>query len=168
MWQHPILFLSEVPLSDLQKILEFIYCGEVQVQQKRLASFLKSAELLKINGLNDSLRQSRHDRNSDTGNRNCETETLISNRRKKRRKVGVNFLLQNGRIWKEQKQKKATTKSVEIYHIKFLAEPNLPNFSFFISFFCSSKHIFFRILGKLFTPDARSPRRIQFPTILSL
>ena len=123
MWQHPILFLSEVPLSDLQKILEFIYCGEVQVQQKRLASFLKSAELLKINGLNDSLRQSRHDRstadslrqsrhdrNSDTGNRNCETETLISNRRKKRRKAGVNILLQNGRIWKEQKRKKVTKK----------------------------------------------------------
>ena len=122
MWQHPILFLSDVPLSDLQKILEFIYCGEVQVQQKRLASFLKSAELLKINGLNDSLRQSRHDRstadmrqsrhdrNSDTGNRNCETETLISNRRKKRRKAGANILLQNGRIWKEQKQKKVTKK----------------------------------------------------------
>ena len=141
MWQHPILFLSEVPLSDLQKILEFIYCGEVQVQQKRLASFLKSAELLKINGLNDSLRQSRHDRNSDTGNRNCETETLISNRRKKRRKAGVNILLQNGSIWKEQKQKKATKKVLKFIILRFWLRLNCP-ISHFLSAFSALLNTF--------------------------
>jgi len=57
LWQHPILFL-EVPFQDLQKILEFVYYGEVQVPQKRLQSFLKSAEVLKINGLNDQIPQS--------------------------------------------------------------------------------------------------------------
>jgi len=58
LWQHPILFLADVPFQDLQKILEFVYYGEVQVPQKRLQSFLKSAEILKINGLIDSVPQS--------------------------------------------------------------------------------------------------------------
>jgi len=55
LWQHPILFLSEIPFVDLQKILEFIYCGEIQIPQKKLTSFLKSAESLKINGLNENI-----------------------------------------------------------------------------------------------------------------
>lgn len=55
LWQHPILFLVDVPFQDLQKILEFVYCGEVQVPQTGLPSFLKSAEILKINGLIDKI-----------------------------------------------------------------------------------------------------------------
>jgi len=51
LWQHPILFLTNVPFGDLQKILEFVYRGEVQVTQQDLSSFLKSAEILQISGL---------------------------------------------------------------------------------------------------------------------
>ena len=78
LWQHPILFLTEVPFVDLQKILEFVYCGEIQLPQKRLGSFLKSAEILKINGLVDQLRNNHynHDQTVDTH----------SSKRKKRRK----------------------------------------------------------------------------------
>ena len=78
LWQHPILFLTEVPFVDLQKILEFVYCGEIQLPQKRLGSFLKSAEILKINGLVDQLRNNHynHDQTVDTN----------SSKRKKRRK----------------------------------------------------------------------------------
>jgi len=83
LWQHPILFLSEIPFGDLQKILEFIYCGEVQIPQKKLGSFLKSAEILKINGLKHSVRQNRTEEH--TNNFEYE-EHLILNRRKKRRK----------------------------------------------------------------------------------
>ena len=85
LWQHPILFLSEIPFSDLQKILEFIYCGEVQIPQKKLGSFLKSAEILKINGLNESLRHKRAEQNLVN---NFDYEEPL-NRRKKRRKESV-------------------------------------------------------------------------------
>ena len=50
-WQHPILFLRDVPFVDLYTILEFIYMGEVNVGQSDLTSFRKTAELLKIKGL---------------------------------------------------------------------------------------------------------------------
>ena len=50
-WQHPILFLRDVPFVDLYTILEFIYMGEVNVAQTDLTSFLKTAELLQIKGL---------------------------------------------------------------------------------------------------------------------
>ena len=78
LWQHPILFLTEVPFVDLQKILEFVYCGEIQLPQKRLGSFLKSAEILKINGLVDQLRNNHY--NHD------QTVDSPSSKRKKRRK----------------------------------------------------------------------------------
>ena len=85
LWQHPILFLSEIPFVDLQKILEFIYCGEIQIPQKKLNSFLKSAESLKINGLieninNINLREQHLSiPNTKRKKRRKESEDLISN-----------------------------------------------------------------------------------------
>ena len=50
--QHPIVILPpEVRFVDLEKMLRFIYQGEVNVQQEHLARFLKTAEMLKIRGL---------------------------------------------------------------------------------------------------------------------
>lgn len=50
-WQHPVLFLRDIPLHDLALILEFVYLGEVSVCQANLQSFLKTAGLLRIRGL---------------------------------------------------------------------------------------------------------------------
>jgi len=83
LWQHPILFLSEIPFVDLQKILEFIYCGEIQIPQSKLGSFLKSAQALKINGLNDTLN-------------NSNDATPV--KRKKRRKVSAEYTAPNSRL----------------------------------------------------------------------
>ncbi|KAK7067192.1 hypothetical protein SK128_024521 [Halocaridina rubra] len=57
--QHPIVILPpEVRFADLEKLLRFIYQGEVNVHQENLARFLKTAEMLKIRGLaEDSERQ---------------------------------------------------------------------------------------------------------------
>lgn len=56
-WQHPVLVLRDVPFLELQSILEFVYLGEVNVEQDRLQSFLKTAELLRIKGLTDGLQE---------------------------------------------------------------------------------------------------------------
>merc|ERR1712025_832777 len=57
LWQHPVLVLRDVPFLELQSILEFVYLGEVNVEQDRLQSFLKTAELLRIKGLTDGLQE---------------------------------------------------------------------------------------------------------------
>jgi len=56
LWQHPVLVLKDVRFIDLQSILEFIYLGEVNLEQARLDSFLNTAEILQIKGLTDGLR----------------------------------------------------------------------------------------------------------------
>lgn len=58
LWQHPVLVLRDVPFLELQSILEFVYLGEVNVEQDRLQDFLKTAELLRIKGLTDGLQES--------------------------------------------------------------------------------------------------------------
>ena len=55
LWQHPVLVLKDVQFLELQSILEFVYLGEVNVEQDRLEGFLKTAELLRIKGLTDGL-----------------------------------------------------------------------------------------------------------------
>ncbi len=51
-WQHPV-FLLDVPHRDLEGIVEFIYHGEVSVDQECLESFLKTAQMLRVKGLTD-------------------------------------------------------------------------------------------------------------------
>jgi len=58
LWQHPVLVLKDVRFQDLQSILEFIYLGEVNLEQTRLDSFLNTAELLQIKGLTDGIKES--------------------------------------------------------------------------------------------------------------
>jgi hypothetical protein len=48
---HPIVFLRDVHYHEMKALLEFMYRGEVSVDQEHLTSLLKVAEGLKIKGL---------------------------------------------------------------------------------------------------------------------
>ncbi|XP_021914816.1 protein abrupt-like isoform X8 [Zootermopsis nevadensis] len=52
--KHPIVILKDVGHKELVAILQFMYQGEVNVQQEDLATFLKTAELLQIKGLTEN------------------------------------------------------------------------------------------------------------------
>jgi len=50
---HPIVILRDVREEDLRLLLNFMYQGEVQVDQERISTFLRTAETLQIKGLAD-------------------------------------------------------------------------------------------------------------------
>lgn len=49
--KHPVIVLQDVAFQDLSALVEFIYHGEVNVHQRSLSSFLKTAEVLRVSGL---------------------------------------------------------------------------------------------------------------------
>ncbi|GBP16001.1 hypothetical protein EVAR_94349_1 [Eumeta japonica] len=49
--KHPVIVLQDVAFTDLLALVEFIYHGEVNVHQRSLSSFLKTAEVLRVSGL---------------------------------------------------------------------------------------------------------------------
>ena len=51
--KQPLIKLKEVPTQHLTAILEFMYVGEVKVAKDQLPAFLKTAEKLKIKGLDE-------------------------------------------------------------------------------------------------------------------
>lgn len=51
--KHPIVILKDVPYSDMKCLLDFMYRGEVSVDQDRLTHFLRVAESLRIKGLTE-------------------------------------------------------------------------------------------------------------------
>ncbi|KAJ6639262.1 Broad-complex core protein isoform 6, partial [Pseudolycoriella hygida] len=53
--QHPVIIFKNVKYEDLLAIIEFMYQGEVHVQQESLSSFLNTAEMLAVQGLTDTM-----------------------------------------------------------------------------------------------------------------
>lgn len=51
--KHPIVILKDVPYADMKSLLDFMYRGEVSVDQERLTAFLRVAETLRIKGLTE-------------------------------------------------------------------------------------------------------------------
>ncbi|XP_034187035.1 uncharacterized protein LOC117607444 [Osmia lignaria lignaria] len=56
---HPIIFLRDMKMWELQALVEFMYRGEVYVEQQQLAKLMQAAEVLQVRGL------------STQGNDNC-------------------------------------------------------------------------------------------------
>lgn len=52
--QHPVIIFKNVKYEDLLAIIEFMYQGEVNVQQESLSTFLNTAEMLAVQGLTDT------------------------------------------------------------------------------------------------------------------
>ena len=45
---HPLVYLRGVEARHMESLLDFIYCGEVTVQQEELENFIKTGEELKV------------------------------------------------------------------------------------------------------------------------
>ena len=52
--QNPFLYLKGIHMQELQAILDFMYCGEVNVAQDSLNEFLEVAKELAIKGINSN------------------------------------------------------------------------------------------------------------------
>nr|XP_049461666.1 modifier of mdg4-like isoform X1 [Anopheles coluzzii] len=52
--QHAFIFLKDVSHSALQDLIQFMYCGEVNVKQDALPAFISTAEALQIKGLTET------------------------------------------------------------------------------------------------------------------
>jgi len=97
--KHPIVILKDMRYDDLKAIVNFMYCGEVNVSQSQLGALLKTAEVLKVKGLtevNDKQADSLTVPNNLTTNK-LGNDTLLSQStntstaslsRKKRRRRG--------------------------------------------------------------------------------
>lgn len=51
--KHPIVILKDISYADMKSLLDFMYRGEVSVDQDRLTAFLRVAESLRIKGLTE-------------------------------------------------------------------------------------------------------------------
>ncbi|XP_037029111.1 modifier of mdg4 isoform X19 [Bradysia coprophila] len=52
--QHAFVFLKDVSHAALKDLIQFMYCGEVNVKQDALPTFISTAEALQIKGLTET------------------------------------------------------------------------------------------------------------------
>lgn len=93
--KHPIVILRDVPYADMKSLLDFMYRGEVSVDQERLSAFLRVAESLRIKGLtevNDEKPSSRE-----------QTETPLSTAQQNRM-ANNSYAQQQRKVHQQQQQ----------------------------------------------------------------
>lgn len=73
--KHPIVILKDVPFADMKSLLDFMYRGEVSVDQERLTAFLKVAESLRIKGLTEVNDDKPANNNNNSSNINNNTSS---------------------------------------------------------------------------------------------
>ncbi|KAK9869481.1 hypothetical protein WA026_003236 [Henosepilachna vigintioctopunctata] len=81
---HPIVILKDVTYTDLIAVINFMYHGEVMVSEEQLPSFLNTAKLLQVSGLNatENTRKVSHLKRlkstiSDNSNKKIKTKCLM-------------------------------------------------------------------------------------------
>lgn len=55
---HPIIFLRDMRMWELQALVEFMYRGEVYVEQQQIKTLMQAAEALQVRGLSSQGRDS--------------------------------------------------------------------------------------------------------------
>ncbi|RZF47800.1 hypothetical protein LSTR_LSTR006064 [Laodelphax striatellus] len=65
--EHPVVILKDVSHEDVEALLSFVYQGVVYVSEKKLASFLQTAELLQIKGLTGAASSIKENHNTEKG-----------------------------------------------------------------------------------------------------
>ena len=86
---HPVIVLQDVRKEHMEAVLEYVYNGQVNVAKQDLQIFMKTANYLKINGLEDikDFLQSKqidekHFQEISTLKSNLESENIVSNDQK--------------------------------------------------------------------------------------
>jgi tramtrack len=88
--KHPIVILKDVPFADMKSLLDFMYRGEVSVDQERLSAFLRVAESLRIKGLtevNDDKPSSRDQSETPPTNTQNRVHPYVLQQQQQQRKV---------------------------------------------------------------------------------
>jgi hypothetical protein len=57
--QHPIIILKDVGLPELKALMNFMYNGQVMVEEDQIPILLHTAEMLEIRGLSDVTKHNK-------------------------------------------------------------------------------------------------------------
>eukprot|EP00088_Acartia_fossae_P041978 TRINITY_DN4394_c0_g1_i1.p1 TRINITY_DN4394_c0_g1~~TRINITY_DN4394_c0_g1_i1.p1 ORF type:complete len:456 (-),score=71.64 TRINITY_DN4394_c0_g1_i1:219-1586(-) len=83
--QHPIILLRDLPYQDVEALLQFMYNGQVSVEQDQLDSFLKSATALKIQGLTHNSEDHKESESQESKQTKEATEPQVPGNKKRKR-----------------------------------------------------------------------------------
>lgn len=86
--QHAFVFLKDVSHTALKDLIQFMYCGEVNVKQEALPAFISTAEALQIKGLTDSDPPSQSPAEPSTPQPQMQQQQLSSPRVRQRTTTG--------------------------------------------------------------------------------
>ena len=82
-----MIYMRGVKFEELDAILDFLYCGEANVHQDHLESFLAMADELKLKGLTGEREDKKNERSSFVSGNYFAKEPYYQNDQKWKTKV---------------------------------------------------------------------------------
>ncbi|XP_063930516.1 midasin-like isoform X3 [Zophobas morio] len=85
-FQHPVLFMRDIPFWILKSLCDFMYAGEVHIFQNKLEELLTVAEALKIKGLagKSTPPENQEENPQKSENNNSNNNSSTNNKEKKK------------------------------------------------------------------------------------
>ena len=100
--KHPVILLKDVSYKELKCMINYMYCGEVNISECELPSFLRTAQSLKIKGLAEEISdyesssEGEPTNSSSSGNgRNAEDGTDIPDDEPLAKKIAPSLISAN-------------------------------------------------------------------------
>lgn len=72
---HPVIFLRDMKMWELQALVEFMYRGEVYVEQQQLATLMQAAEVLQVRGLST---QGCDNSSNESNTQSCDSNAPVT------------------------------------------------------------------------------------------
>lgn len=114
--KHPIVILRDIPYADMKSLLDFMYRGEVSVDQERLSAFLRVAESLRIKGLTEVNDDKPANGSSTSTSSRDQTDTPLSSSSQQNRMHANNSYVQ-------QQQRKVLQQQQQISQQQSQSQP---------------------------------------------
>ena len=105
---HPLIYMRNVKVKEITAILDFIYNGEVFIDQQDQNEFLKLSEELEIKGLRAKFEENNIEKSQSGGKVERREENIIDNI--------VENTIQNLEEYTEEKPTFSEYKTISIIH----------------------------------------------------
>eukprot|EP00095_Tigriopus_kingsejongensis_P011143 maker-scaffold534_size144770-snap-gene-0.31 protein:Tk11143 transcript:maker-scaffold534_size144770-snap-gene-0.31-mRNA-1 annotation:"PREDICTED: uncharacterized protein LOC100897996" len=160
--EHPTIVLSQINHAELLPLVDFMYNGEVAVEQSQLQTLLEAANILKIKGLWENGSKDAHESEMDgptlvENARSTSIDSILSGISSSSSQITPKFNGTVAKVGSQKRKRKLISQEDESKQTKLSSTPNELNSTYSPLFGVSNAYFLSEPSNKNKTPSCKAP-----------